>query len=103
MKAIKRVGAALAAAALVFTLAPAAQAAQPSHTKHRQLAYSMVVAVFYQQDYDDQDAICYGWTNDIGTTEFVNDLVASMSGLGMSVADRKWGIREGFNDVCADY
>jgi hypothetical protein len=100
MKTIARIIAAFAAAALgVTVLAFPAQAATPSHAKHRALAYSLTALTFGQMSYSDQDNLCTGWNTGMEQM-FYDELIPNMSGLGMSYSDKKYGIHRAMDEAC---
>lgn len=90
----KTIIAGFAAVALMFGVAAPAQA----DAADRRLVKNTVISVFYQQTYDEQDTLCWGWKN--YPSMAYSSLMSAFNGTGISRSDVRSGIRQGFNAVC---
>jgi len=98
---IKRIISIFAAVALGAILLPfPAQASVPAHERHRELSHTMTESAFYQQDYETQEAICWAWNTGYEKASFINDLIDAQAGMGMSRADRRYGVVSALNQAC---
>ena len=84
----------LAATALLFGVAAPVQA----DAADRKLVKSVTITVFYDQTYDEQDTLCWGWRNFPSMT--LTEIGKGFAGMGISRTDIRTGIRQAFNAVC---
>ena len=91
---MKKIAVLITSLALAFAFAAPANAGP----KERKLVKTMVMIVFYEQSYDDQETLCWGWENLPNMA--LNVLTPAFSGQGYSRKDIRAGIRAGFNTVC---
>jgi len=64
----------------------------------RRLVKAVVMATYYDQDYDSQDTLCWGWLNFPNMA--YSELGSAFNGMGISRKDIRAGIRSAFNTVC---